>query len=822
MFKLRLPTLLLLGCLAGGASALSADDGLRIEDSGAARPGEVTIYRDAMGVPHVFARTSADVMFGAGYVQAEDRLAELELARRSAVGRTAEILGKSAVAADKAARNRMLDEAELMRMYRQIPREHQLMLQAFVDGINAKVTEVLADPEHKTPMEFIRWGIKPTPWTLRDHLAYIATMPRGRGGDELQNLAFLNAMVSRHGERVGRAIFEDVVPLSDPDSPTVIPQGEDLAPPQAMPEPMTRSSATGELLLQSPVLHREQVAGELVGASRCLVLGPQRSASGNVLMLQATADGPEVHLHGGGFDVAGFGFTGYGVPFMGRAANHGWLLTSGKSDTTDTYVEQLHKKDKYKYRFRDQWLSMSRRTETILVKDGEPIEHEVASTIHGPVISRDESGRFAYTHRYATRGRELDTWVGIVEMARARSLEEFESLGVRRVGWNLGICYGGDDGQIAFWEAGSIPKRPLTADPRLPTPGTGEYEWLGLLSGEEMPRMRNPRQGYIHAWNSKATSWSTEGDEGRFGAAFRTWLGDQLARSSSSATLLDMRRYNQQIFNSLGARDITLTTPALFAPFLRDALTATADPEVRQAIELMSAFDGLYVDNDADDFYDDPGLTLFRAWLKIAPTRLFEDDIGDWWTKVDESRYLRYQTSLLLRAMQGSQAGRPLAYDYFNGRDRSALIIETVQLTIDQVRTNHPGKPMTEWRLPVFWKYFDPAAARADRPALPGSHDDSRLSAQIGIGPVMARHNGGEGWVGLMELGPGNRFLYSVVDAGGQSQFIDPQGLGNPHLTDQTMMHETNELKRISLAPEEIRTNAVSTRTLFYRPSTKP
>jgi hypothetical protein len=86
----------------------------------------------------------------------------------------------------------------------------------------------------------------------------------------------------------------------------------------------------------------------------------------------------------------------------------------------------------------------------------------------------------------------------------------------------------------------------------------------------------------------------------------------------------------------------------------------------------------------------------------------------------------------------------------------------------------------------------------------------------------MARHNGGEGWVGLMELGPGNRFLYSVVDAGGQSQFIDPQGLGNPHLTDQTMMHETNELKRISLAPEEIRTNAVSTRTLFYRPSTKP
>jgi hypothetical protein len=83
----------------------------------------------------------------------------------------------------------------------------------------------------------------------------------------------------------------------------------------------------------------------------------------------------------------------------------------------------------------------------------------------------------------------------------------------------------------------------------------------------------------------------------------------------------------------------------------------------------------------------------------------------------------------------------------------------------------------------------------------------------------MARHNGGEGWVGLMELGTRNRVLYSVVDAGGQSQFIDPDGVGNPHLTDQTMMHETNELKRIALEPEEIRASAVSTRQLVYRPT---
>ena len=158
---------------------------------------KVTIYRDAKGVPHVFAKTSAEIMFGAGYAEAQDRLAAMELARRGATGRRAEGLGKTAIESDKTARDRQLSSAELMRMYRAIPVEHQLMIQAFVDGVNQAIAEVNADPEHRTPLEFIRWGIKPTLWSLIDYLAYIASVPNGRDSYELQNLQFLNAMTSR-------------------------------------------------------------------------------------------------------------------------------------------------------------------------------------------------------------------------------------------------------------------------------------------------------------------------------------------------------------------------------------------------------------------------------------------------------------------------------------------------------------------------------------------------------------------------------------------------------------------------------------------------
>ncbi len=87
--------------------------------------------------------------------------------------------------------------------------------------------------------------------------------------------------------------------------------------------------------------------------------------------------------------------------------------------------------------------------------------------------------------------------------------------------------------------------------------------------------------------------------------------------------------------------------------------------EVKRAGELMLSFNGLYQDRDADQKYDNPGLTLYRSWLQVAPKTLFGDDMGDWWKAIDADRYLTYQSSLLLRAFQGDKAGLPLGRRLF-------------------------------------------------------------------------------------------------------------------------------------------------------------
>ncbi len=134
----RLPSLLF-----GSILTLAAGCALRqvafASATPARTPAEVTVYRDAKGVPHIFAADSAAVMYGLGYSIAQDRLAQMELGLRGVQGRRSEILGPSSLEGDETARDRLLSAEELTRMYGTLSAEYQAMMQAFVDGINHQV-----------------------------------------------------------------------------------------------------------------------------------------------------------------------------------------------------------------------------------------------------------------------------------------------------------------------------------------------------------------------------------------------------------------------------------------------------------------------------------------------------------------------------------------------------------------------------------------------------------------------------------------------------------------------------------------------------------
>ena len=57
----------------------------------------VTIFRDQYGVPHIRAENEHDLWFSVGFLQAQDRLFQLDLIRRLGKGRMSEIFGEDAV-----------------------------------------------------------------------------------------------------------------------------------------------------------------------------------------------------------------------------------------------------------------------------------------------------------------------------------------------------------------------------------------------------------------------------------------------------------------------------------------------------------------------------------------------------------------------------------------------------------------------------------------------------------------------------------------------------------------------------------------------------
>jgi len=108
----------------------------------------VEIQRDRYGIPHIRAQTLEDAVFGLGFAHAQDRLWQMEMNRRIAAGRVAEILGPGALENDRFLRTlgvRRAAEANL----RHIDAETRRQLDAYAAGVNAFLA---TDPV--LPLEF--------------------------------------------------------------------------------------------------------------------------------------------------------------------------------------------------------------------------------------------------------------------------------------------------------------------------------------------------------------------------------------------------------------------------------------------------------------------------------------------------------------------------------------------------------------------------------------------------------------------------------------------------------------------------------------------
>ena len=163
----------------------------------------VTIVRDRRDVPHIVAGDEHDLFFAEGFAQGSDRLFELDLSRRYAYGRLAEVLGSKALPVDERQRAVGVDGIA-RRQLRALAARDRDALVAFAQGVNA------AARSQPLPVEFRMLLYRPAPWTPKDSVA-VSVAASLELADRWSDVFARNAVWRQSGPRCYRTLL----PLSD-------------------------------------------------------------------------------------------------------------------------------------------------------------------------------------------------------------------------------------------------------------------------------------------------------------------------------------------------------------------------------------------------------------------------------------------------------------------------------------------------------------------------------------------------------------------------------------------------------------------------------
>jgi penicillin G amidase len=436
----------------------------------------VTVRRDALGVPHLEGSSFLDLVRAQGYVTAQDRLWQMDVMRRRALGELAEAFGEGALKADQEIRTLGLGPASDEALGLLSPD-----VRAAVDAYAAGVNAYLEQHRGALPIEFrlLRYG--PRPWEPRDTAAVgkLLALDLAKGWDTEEY----------------RATVGDPLP----------PEVQEVLFPGVFP---------GDRILigaDSPARAQTATAGETAKGSNNWVVSGAHTATGRPLLANdphLTLGVPSiwsvVHLSGGGLDLAGVALPGTPGVLIGRNARVAWGCTNVEDDSADLYAEELSP-DGLATRTPEGWAPVQVRVEKIRVREGplsaswRTVEHPVKVTRHGPLV---EIRKRTYALRWtALQGAaELPAFAAF---NRAVGWEEFRE-GLRRFpGPSQNFVYADVDGHIAWYSAGRLPVR-RGGDGGRPYPGASpDGDWLGLVPFEELPHLVDPPSGRIVTANNR-------------------------------------------------------------------------------------------------------------------------------------------------------------------------------------------------------------------------------------------------------------------------------------------------------------------------------
>jgi len=440
----------------------------------------VDVIRDRHGVPHIFAQTDADALFGQGVVHAQDRLFQMDLLRRVASGRLAEVTGQRSLDGDRFMRRLGLAGAAA-RDLAAAPEQDRALMDAYARGVNEGMRSLAA-----LPPEYEVFGGAPPPWRAEDSLLVGRLILFGFASNWDTELL---------RERLIRALGAERAAAIEP----VHPRGG--------------STATGRPHVPA--------AERLLAAYRAAVEAgmPQGAASnawavtGRHTVTQAPLLAADPHLQprlpgllhvshvsGDRIRAAGADFPGVPGIAIGHNEHVAWGITAGMADVSDCFVEEFDPADPARYRTPGGWATAEERVERLDVLGGPAVEEPVLVTRHGPVIGPALPGERRAIALRSTALEPGDLVEPFLAMARAGDLDEFERAVEGWPGTTFNFVFADVRNRVGYRMVGRVPRREV-GEGLLPAPGASSPGPVEALRSDELPRLIDPPSGVVVSAN---------------------------------------------------------------------------------------------------------------------------------------------------------------------------------------------------------------------------------------------------------------------------------------------------------------------------------
>lgn len=504
---------------------------------------KVEIYYDDRHIPHIFAQNLEDALFAQGYIEAQNRLFQMEFLAKAAAGELSSIFGSKTLKIDLERRRMGMKFAAENAVKGWKKQADYAKVESYINGVNAYINSL--DPK-QYPLEFKLFDLKPEPWTaLKSALVFkqMSLTLAGRN-DDVPNTNLLYYL--------GKEDFDFLYPehqkIENPVVPTEHPYAFDT---------LYGTHEPASAIIDKPILKANFERREKGIGSNSWGLAGSRTATGKPifcndphLALGLPSIWIEEHIQTPDFNAYGVSFPGFPGIMIGFNENVAWGETNVGQDVQDLFLVKWTDNKKSKYLMDGQEYNADYRIENIKVKGQKDYIDTVKYTILGPIYFTSDDGNSDLAMRWLCHDEpNVDEYNVFVQAMSCKNYQEYLDGIQKYISPAQNFGFADKNGNIGLRVNGRFPAK-YSQDGRFIEFSSKKNDWQAWIPLNQVPQYINPERGFIASANQVSTDKTYPYYYTGCFERYRNKTINGKLEKTTGATVEDMQKMQHNIYSS--------------------------------------------------------------------------------------------------------------------------------------------------------------------------------------------------------------------------------------------------------------------------------